>query len=62
IAASSLLTRLSDIGLIVLPLGEMEDFDKAVTLHGAPWVTTALDKGVHRASAVRDVVRRLTNG
>jgi predicted ATPase len=62
VAARSLLDQFSDAGLIVLPMGEMEDFDKAVTLHGAPWVTTALDKGVHRASAVRDVVRRLTNG
>lgn len=48
--ASDLLSRLRDIGAIVIDVGELESFDRTLGNHGAPWVTAALDANKHKAS------------
>jgi ABC-type cobalamin/Fe3+-siderophores transport system ATPase subunit len=55
-AAIDLLHCLSEIRVRIVPLGEMESFDKGTSLHGSAWVSHALEARVHESSAVRDYV------
>lgn len=59
-AAADLVSALRHIGIVIVPVGEMEDFDKSSALHGSAWVTAMLEAGVHRTSAgARDLLRPL---
>lgn len=56
-ACDSLLKELAGIGVRVIGVGELEDFNKNISLHGAGWVSEALDEGTHRSSAVQALIR-----
>jgi len=58
-AGLRLVSALSERGLLVLPKGELEDFDKTLPGHGASWVSDALAKGVHRDENVSKFVAQL---
>lgn len=61
ISATKLLTLLADSRLIVVPVGEMEDFNKAIDLHSSAWVTAMLEADGHRTcTAARELVAPLT--
>ncbi|TFD67987.1 AAA family ATPase [Cryobacterium ruanii] len=47
-AVRNLLATLSSFGIHVVPMGEMEGFDRTESVHGAAWVSNALESGVHR--------------
>lgn len=47
VAAESLLQTVRDMGIYVIPLGEMEDFDKSISGHGAQWVSEMLAQRRH---------------
>lgn len=51
-AGSRLLESLRQAGVLVVPFGEMEDFDKGIRGHGAPWVSDALAENLHKSAAV----------
>lgn len=55
-AAQRLLTALVAVGVHVVPVGEMEGFDRSQSLHGAAWVSTAIERGVHKAQALSEFV------
>lgn len=56
-AASALLSSLKESRVLVVRVGEMEDHDKGVNLHGAPWVSAMLEKDGHAtSSAARQLV------
>jgi len=55
-AAQRLLTGLNAMGVHVVPVGEMEGFDRSQSLHGAAWVSNAIESGVHKSQAVREFV------
>jgi hypothetical protein len=57
-AVELLLSELSAVRVHVLPDGELEDFAKAIDLHGAGWVSQALEEGVHKEAAPRAIVQR----
>lgn len=59
IAARRLLDTLQEIGVHVVPVGEMEGFDRSQSLHGAPWVSHALERGVHQEQVVHGFVEAL---
>jgi hypothetical protein len=44
-----LLDRLKDIGLLVVPVGELERFAPEVSGHGPPWVVEVLERGLHKS-------------
>lgn len=48
-AAQRLMSALTTIGVHVVPVGEMEGFDRSQSLHGAAWVSTAIERGVHKS-------------
>ncbi|MDK3255718.1 ATP-dependent nuclease [Blastococcus capsensis] len=50
-AGKDLLDRLASMRLLLVPVGEMESFDKSVDGHGSPWVSAMLEKGGHKSSA-----------
>lgn len=59
VAATELLSLLVEQNLFVVPVGEMEDYDKSVSGHGAMWVSSMLAKGGHRVPGVaRDLLKR----
>lgn len=60
-AAKSLLAELGKIGLYVVPVGEMEDFDKSLNVHGPAWVSAALASNDHVTGAVSDLVEPILN-
>jgi hypothetical protein len=43
-----LISRARDVGLLILEVGELESFDRAIPGHGAEWVASALENGVHQ--------------
>jgi ABC-type cobalamin transport system ATPase subunit len=52
-----LLQALDAMGVHVIPIGEMEDLDRSIGgQHGSPWVSAALEKGLHKTSAVAQAV------
>jgi energy-coupling factor transporter ATP-binding protein EcfA2 len=73
-ACERLLLALTDIGMLVVPVGELERFAPGVAGHGPSWVTEVLEQGLHkapgrdavdfveglRAAASRQVGRRVT--
>lgn len=46
-ACDRLLAALKEIGLLVVPVGELERFAPGVAGHGPAWVTEVLDQGLH---------------
>jgi hypothetical protein len=48
-AGRRLLDRLKDIGLLVVPVGELERFAPEVSGHGPPWVVEVLERGLHKS-------------
>jgi energy-coupling factor transporter ATP-binding protein EcfA2 len=56
-AAERLLTALAAMGVRVVPIGEMEGFDRSIGLHGAGWVSTKLAANGHKTcQPARDFV------
>lgn len=55
-AGQRLLGALRDVGVHVVPVGEMEGFDRSQSLHGAAWVSSALQSQVHASQAVSEFV------
>jgi ABC-type cobalamin/Fe3+-siderophores transport system ATPase subunit len=58
-AAVALIKALRLVGVHVIGVGEVEDFDKSINLHGAGWVSQALEGRVHVAAAVSEFVAGL---
>ncbi|WP_455833573.1 ATP-dependent nuclease [Pseudarthrobacter siccitolerans] len=50
--SATLLAALADLGLLVVPVGELERFVPAVAGHGPSWVTEVLRQGLHKSSGV----------
>jgi hypothetical protein len=46
-SAGRLLGQLADAGVYVVPVGEMEDFEKSIGQHGAAWVSAMLEANGH---------------
>jgi hypothetical protein len=61
VAVSGLLEKLRRIGLHVVPVGEMEGFDRAQSAHGASWVSQAIETGIHTSTEVVEFVDPLLN-
>ena len=61
-ACENLLQALRANRVHIVPVGETEDFDKTISLHGAGWTSEALEKGIHRTDGVLALVRRLVDG
>lgn len=60
VAGRQLLDLLRTSRVLVVPVGEMEDLDKTVELHGGAWVSEMLSRGNHRTCAVaRDLLSPL---
>ncbi len=56
----SLLSELRARGVLVVPTGEMEDFDKSIGMHGAAWVSEMLDQGNYKTcTEARGLLRPL---
>lgn len=55
-AAQRLLVALRAVGVHVVPVGEMEGFDRSQSLHGAAWVSNAIESGVHKSRELREFV------
>lgn len=51
-SAARLLSLLREVGVHVVPDGEMESFMRTSGLHGPAWVTKALEAGTHKSDAV----------
>lgn len=59
-SGKQLLELLAASGLRVVPVGEMEDFDKSIGLHGSAWVTAMLEARKHSScEAAREFVSPL---
>ena len=58
-AADALLSRLASAGILIIHVGEMEDFDKAIAVRKSPWVNEALSKKVHSSREVAAFVTRI---
>ncbi|MBO3663858.1 ATP-dependent nuclease [Microbacterium stercoris] len=58
-AAQRLLAALAAVGVYVVPVGEMEGFDRSQSLHGAAWVSTAIEGGIHKSEHVARFVEPL---
>lgn len=62
-AGSELLEKLAIAGVRVVPLGEMEDFDKSIGHHGSAWVNELFAREGHRTSfAARNFMAPLLQG
>ena len=52
--------RLKQVGIAIIPIGEIEAFDKSVGNHGTKWVNEVLEKDIYHSpdlSTARDFVR-----
>jgi hypothetical protein len=49
-ACERLLKSLDAMRVHIVPSGEMESFDRSIGVKGSPWVSAALEKGLHRSS------------
>jgi ABC-type cobalamin/Fe3+-siderophores transport system ATPase subunit len=58
-AAVALIKALQLARVHVISVGEVEDFDKSINLHGAGWVSQALEGRVHVAPPVSEFVEGL---
>lgn len=61
-AAQELLSGLADLGLHVVPVGEVEGFAPAIGSHGPAWTVAALEAGVHqdKSNPARDFISQVT--
>jgi hypothetical protein len=48
--AARLVSHLAEIGLFVVPVGELEGWDRTIGGHGSEFVRTALDRKLHQSS------------
>ncbi|MEV8239537.1 AAA family ATPase [Microbacterium testaceum] len=55
-ACERLLRSLVSMGVHIVPVGEMEGFDRTQSLHGPAWVSNALESEIHKAQSVRTFV------
>lgn len=55
-AAVTLMERLTMLRVRVVSIGEMESFDKSLSGHGTPWVSTALAALIHESDTVAEYV------
>jgi hypothetical protein len=53
-AASRLLAGLRELGIFLVPIGEMEDFAPSVSGHGPGWLADVLEQGLHESSECDD--------
>lgn len=53
--AQEALASLRDAGILVLPNGEMENFDKDTSSHGQRWVQATIDKGTLNATTAQQI-------
>jgi len=59
-AGRELLERLATKGLLIVPIGEMESFDKDIPVEGSAWVSAMLEKDGHKkCTAARQLVGQL---
>ncbi|MFC9334295.1 ATP-dependent endonuclease [Arthrobacter sp. NPDC057009] len=59
-ACMRLIESLHAIGVHVIPVGEMEGFDRSIDGHGSEWVSGALKENLHKTcQAVKDYVGRV---
>ncbi|GAP53554.1 conserved hypothetical protein [Arthrobacter sp. Hiyo6] len=49
-ACERLLKTLDAMRVHIVPSGEMESFDRSIGVKGSPWVSAALEKGLHKSS------------
>lgn len=62
-ACRDLLENLREVGAFVVPVGEMEDYDKSFNKHGAAWVSEMLERGIHKtASGPREIADYILKG
>jgi len=55
-----LLAQLAAMGLLIVPIGEMESFDKDISVEGSSWVSAMLERDGHKTCAdARQLVREL---
>lgn len=58
-ALAKLIASLTELGLVILPFGEMEDLDKSINLHGSAWVAEALSGETYKTPQAQAVVAPL---
>lgn len=60
---AEILELLEESGVLLIPHGELEDFDREVTnsKDKNEWVRTAIDQGVHRSDAVQEFVSAIVS-
>jgi len=62
VAAKSLLSDLAQSRCLVVPVGELEGFNRDIDLHGPAWVSTMLEREGHKTCfSARDFVTRLVS-
>jgi energy-coupling factor transporter ATP-binding protein EcfA2 len=57
-----LLAELEKFGLFLVPVGELECWDKSLGLHGPGWVAEALLSGSHQNRDIQEFVQRAITG
>ncbi|MGB4777156.1 ATP-dependent nuclease [Microbacterium sp.] len=62
-AASEILAELADLGVLVVPVGELERFEPSIPGHGPGWVNEVLSRGKHKTPSqdASDFVTQLEN-
>lgn len=58
-AGRELLEKLTALGILVVPVGEMEQFDRSIGGHGGEWVSEALQRNVFKSRIVYEFVEGL---
>ena len=62
-AAARLLDALAEVRVLIVPVGELECFDRTIGLTGAAWVSSMLEANRHRTNdEARAIVRRILPG
>lgn len=59
-AASGLLAELKEVGIYIIPVGEVECIVRAVSGHGSEWVATVIERGLHRTEASSEAANLMT--
>lgn len=60
-AGKLLIEQLAALGINVVPVGEMEQFERQIGGHGGAWVSTALEQRVFAAQIVQEFVEKLVD-
>lgn len=60
-AGKVLIEQLAALGVNVVPVGEMEQFERQIEGHGGAWVSTALEQRVFVSETVQNFVEKLIN-